>query len=811
MLQSLNANQSRIFLKIISHLYKQYLSYDVDAYMRDRLVQTSDEPLFMFVSGVGGTGKSYLIKTLSAYVQEVFKSPVALMGPTGIAACNINGMTIHRLLQLPVQHGKIPAYRTLSDESANQLAHMLRDTKLFILDEISMVSNLLLLYIHFRLSEMTCDKESLFGGKNMLVCGDLLQLAPVSNGPCFADIGSAEKSVLKGISSINLWNRINYDELTINVRQNLDERFSKLLADVRVGRISHDDEQWLTEKCLFHFKTMTVTERLREIASFILHELRNERCYTILVPTNTMVNEINKAVLDFMHDKEISIVAYDSISVGRNITIIQDQRIQAALKQLDDDSRETAGLEARLNLKIGAKVMLRRNINVTQGLCNGSIGELIKISVNRSRVEALHIKFGSTEHLIKRVRSDFFLYRHNDNIKIIREQFPITLAYAMTVHKSQGLTLKYAMIDCSKEIFDKGQIYVALSRVSCSDNLRLMNFNVSRIDAYESAIEEYRRLGSNLNLPCEYSQLNTLKRKSTLQDVSYTTRKKRKIDISNLVNEHSIVAAQVSIGTFSNNGGFSCYANALMQCLFQVLPLALLPRGCIMRAIYQRHFKKECQSLDNLRHEIGNGFQSTNRQCPAEFLHYILAHETYTSIKSFFEVILEDTRSCSNITCQQFVRIVSRNPVLHIGVNITRTNKSIDELINITLQDSLQDDLCPHCNSSIKTSTSIISSNQCLVVKVEQCTNDNVTKNQMPIKSIPHKQIVLNNKKYKFVAMIAHCGELNPDLAHYIALLKKGKTWLSLSDACVTPKTTWPNNAYEANGKKSAYLLFYTQ
>ena len=117
----------------------------------------------------------------------------ALMAPTGIAASNINGMTLHRLLHLPVQHGAVPAYSPLSDENIHQVRSILKDVKLFILDEISMVSNLMLTYIHKRLAEIFGQHDRLLGGQNMVFLGDLLQLAPVKNGPCFSALGFEEK------------------------------------------------------------------------------------------------------------------------------------------------------------------------------------------------------------------------------------------------------------------------------------------------------------------------------------------------------------------------------------------------------------------------------------------------------------------------------------------------------------------------------------------------------------------------------------------------------------------------------------------
>ena len=105
----------------------------------------------MFVSGCGGTGKSFLIKTVKAWAQSATSKVVAVAAPTGIAAFNVIGLTIHQLLMLPVEHENTPQYRTLSDDVLKIVREKLRNVSLIIIDEISMVSNVTLLYIHLHM------------------------------------------------------------------------------------------------------------------------------------------------------------------------------------------------------------------------------------------------------------------------------------------------------------------------------------------------------------------------------------------------------------------------------------------------------------------------------------------------------------------------------------------------------------------------------------------------------------------------------------------------------------------------------------
>lgn len=129
-----------------------------------------------FVSGTGGTVKSYLIKTLKLWVQQHTGKKVEVGAPTGIAAFNVNGLTIHRLLQLPVEHKGVPKYAPLSNQVLKVLRSDLGNVALFIIDEVSMISNVTLAYIDLRLSEIfdTGDEpDGWFGKRHVLLLGDL--------------------------------------------------------------------------------------------------------------------------------------------------------------------------------------------------------------------------------------------------------------------------------------------------------------------------------------------------------------------------------------------------------------------------------------------------------------------------------------------------------------------------------------------------------------------------------------------------------------------------------------------------------------
>ena len=184
----LNEDQRRIFDQVVDHLHHQHRHETDDCKCRDL------KPLHMFVSGVGGTGKSFLIETIRSQVKEIWKdhagddTTCAVAAPTGLAAYNVGGVTVHRLFQLPIEHeGKTAGYWSLSKVAQKVMSTNLRSLKLIIIDETSMLSSLNLAYIHLRLEELFGGAgDDYFGSMNMLFVGDILQLPPVTGSPVFS-------------------------------------------------------------------------------------------------------------------------------------------------------------------------------------------------------------------------------------------------------------------------------------------------------------------------------------------------------------------------------------------------------------------------------------------------------------------------------------------------------------------------------------------------------------------------------------------------------------------------------------------------
>ena len=198
----LNADQKRIYDRVNAHLVHHKRHEDGEC-------KCDLKPLRIFISGVGGTGKSFLIEALKLLVGKIWSNKeltVIVAAPTGLAAFNVGGLTIHRLFQLPIEHeGKTAGYWSLPKVSQKVMKKQLLNVKLIIIDEISMVSSLNLAYMHLRLEELFGGDEW-FGNRNMLFVGDILQLQPVSGNPVFETI--TQKSLLHKLGCaayVNIW------------------------------------------------------------------------------------------------------------------------------------------------------------------------------------------------------------------------------------------------------------------------------------------------------------------------------------------------------------------------------------------------------------------------------------------------------------------------------------------------------------------------------------------------------------------------------------------------------------------------------
>ncbi|XP_023317653.1 uncharacterized protein LOC111694302 [Trichogramma pretiosum] len=400
----------------------------------------------IIVQGKAGSGKSTIIHSIVNEIKNAFgENSVALVAPTGAAALNIGGTTIHAYFKIPLFFSK---FEPLSGESLRKFQLNNEKLKFVIVDEMSMVGCRLLYQIEKRCRDIFPLRDEPFGGLIVYMFGDFNQLPPVKDAAFY---NHNENDVVSTNGAILLQSFQLFIELTTSHRQNNDVLFSNMLERIARGALTVTD---FTE--LFTRRRCVMT--LDDIKSFdnVVH----------LLPTNALVKDTNLSNLRKLGTPVACINAIHTPNV----------------RSIDGDS---CGLDAQLYLAIGSRIILRHNVWVAGGLVNGSVGT-VKAIVYDENVEPpnlpryILVKFES--YTGPCVIDDLFpivpIVRSWDckGVTFSRKQFPISLGYAVTIHKSQGLTLASAVIDIGTKEFCSGLTYVALSRVRSLKNIMFSEF-----------------------------------------------------------------------------------------------------------------------------------------------------------------------------------------------------------------------------------------------------------------------------------------------------------------------------------------------
>ena len=208
-----------------------------------------------------------------------------------------------------------------------------------------------------------------------------------------------------------------YDELTINERQKKDGKYVQILDDIRCGCIS--------EETCRRVISGTVVETFKELC---------EQNYSTvcLFPTRKACSDFNAEMLNTLDSAIRKLACIDEIDETTG-SRKWDKTAAKKLEMLNNDSNMTAGLESELSIAVGARVMLRRNIDTKNGLVNGALGTVVSIAAHTVQIKFDHIE---EPYSVERVRSKFLLLK---NFYVYRKQFPLIVAYAITVHKCQEL------------------------------------------------------------------------------------------------------------------------------------------------------------------------------------------------------------------------------------------------------------------------------------------------------------------------------------------------------------------------------------
>jgi hypothetical protein len=402
----------------------------------------------VFLTGKAGTGKTTFLKSI---IQKTHKN-VVVAAPTGIAAINAGGVTLHSLFHLPFSafvpdNGYIPNARVQSKittpyslikemQMNSSKRKLLQEMELLVIDEVSMLRADLLDAIDSVLRYVRRENQKAFGGVQVLFIGDLLQLPPVVKEEEWNVLHSYYPSIYFFDAKVLRENRPLYIELDKIYRQT-DPQFLSILNHLRDNKLTDEDMTLLNRYYRPHF------------------EAQSGDGYIQLTTHNNKADLQNKQELLKLDTKSFF--------------------FQASVE--GEFPEFTYPLEKTLELKEGAQVMFVKNDSTGKQLYfNGKIGTIHLLTENRIEVS---FSDGSPSVDVERYVWENKKYSLDENTNEIEEntvgkfiQYPLKLAWAITVHKSQGLTFQKAILDVSA-VFAPGQMYVALSRLTSLQGLVL--------------------------------------------------------------------------------------------------------------------------------------------------------------------------------------------------------------------------------------------------------------------------------------------------------------------------------------------------
>ena len=388
----------------------------------------------VFLTGRGGVGKSHLTQAVIKHYKSELKN-VVVLGSTGIAAVNVGGVSVHSFFKFGICSSleELRGYDRKQRGKLGELKKMLDVCDLIVIDEISMISAGLMDMIYYRLM------SSRFVGRVMLV-GDFYQLPPVqkeqNESKLFNFLYAFNSSAWEDMKFTNV-------ELLVSKRTN-DLKFYEILSRLRVGEL--DDEM------------MTYIESLRVGA--------------IEPDSETSVLFGRNAEAEMLNQKRL-LALNTPLEISNSDVLVMDENLD---KKEFEKWANTLNISRNLEMKIGAKIIFTSN--KWGEYYNGEQGKIMQILKENGAISSVIVQKDSGEICeIEKCAYNFCALNLNEdeieeNVQASLYQFPFKLAYALTIHKSQGMSIN-SLICNINHIFAKGQLYVALSRAVNPKNLKL--------------------------------------------------------------------------------------------------------------------------------------------------------------------------------------------------------------------------------------------------------------------------------------------------------------------------------------------------
>ena len=417
----------------------------------------------IFLTGPAGTGKSHLIRHIVHWAESVGKR-IAVTAMTGCAALLLgtHASTLHRWAGFGIarEPADVLAVQALKKPF---IKRKWKTTDILIVDEVSMMTPELFEKLDFVGKRVRASLQP-WGGIQLIFCGDFFQLPPVTKGI------SGEMLTGRFVFESPAWKAADLHPVILSkIERQTDPVFQTLLNECRIGAPSEESVALLKSRQGLDWKSNLIRP-------------------TLLFSRNTdvdTINEKNIAALKKplrMYDAATAIVKPEAATTPPELS---KEEVDSHVMRLDNDANYCAHLE----LCVGAQVMLLTNLDIEKGLVNGSRGVVIDFQMGTGLpiVQFLH---GEPKTI------GYHSWESTDCPFVTRRQLPLRVAYAITIHKSQGATLDCALVDIGSSTFEYGQAYVALSRVRDLNSLYVWNLNPAKIMAHPTVVKFYSTLSA---------------------------------------------------------------------------------------------------------------------------------------------------------------------------------------------------------------------------------------------------------------------------------------------------------------------------
>lgn len=411
----------------------------------------------MCLTGPAGCGKSFLISYIRKYCNE-HKIEIAVTALTGAAACLISGQTLHRWAGIGLAKADAVTLSNYIIRKNSEARNRWRSVSVLIIDEVSMMSAELFNKLNI-IAQKVRNTNLFFGGIKVIFAGDFAQLEPIGADKFCFEASEWQRHVQP--------NTVYIDKV---IRQSEPE-FLKVLQEIRLGRVTLETKKILDARIISNeseadVEILGVKQRVKA---------------TLLYPHKKDVENVNTTELN-----KLITAGYEANKYHASNTVLvkKTSTIRDITSSEIEQLNKVVTVADQLNLTVGAQVMLVINLDFDKGLVNGSRGVVTKVGP-----EPTVIFDNGCEEVIERC----YFESDTGNTILRRLQFPLILAWALTIHKCQGATLTNVITDLRK-VFCNGQSYVTLSRVKSLEGLFLLGINYQAIKCNPKVKRYYQEL-----------------------------------------------------------------------------------------------------------------------------------------------------------------------------------------------------------------------------------------------------------------------------------------------------------------------------